>query len=95
MKRTGFVKIPCRMIGNATGSEFQVFAYIASLSSFDKEGAYPSAVTIAEKTGLSHNTVDAALRGLIKRGFLRCERHGKKRFLSAPKNGVDAPQKLG
>ena len=95
MKKSGFVKLPCRMIGNATGSEFQVYAYVASLSSFDKEGAYPSATTIARETGLSHNTVDVALRGLIERGFLQCERRGKKRYLSAPKNGVDDTPKNG
>ena len=96
MKKTnGFVKVPRGMIGEATGNECLVYIYLASLPSFNKQGAYPSAGKIAEATGLSHNTVDAALRGLRSKGFLQSVKHGRKRCLSAPKNGVGATPKIG
>lgn len=77
MKTNAFVKIP-RNVGNeATPVELKVYYYLAGLPSFNKQGAYPSAATIAKKTGMCRNTVTGALLSLTSKGFLKKTKHGK------------------
>lgn len=77
MKTDGFVKIP-RCVGDEVPPvELKVYYYLAGLPSFNKQGAYPSAATIAEKTGLCRNTVTGALLSLTSKGFLKKTKHGK------------------